>query len=400
MGRPPLPIGSHGKIWTRRETPDGVKPEKWVAGCLFRDADGQTRPVKRWAATEAKAKASLREALRERVGTGTATLSGGSRFEDAAAIWLDQIKLRRRVTTYDTYRSYLNSLVLPAVGKLLLRECTASRLQDFLDSLERQGVAANTRRSVRKVLRGTMQVAVRKEVLAHNPARELDAIEGAAARPTAYDAAELREFLTAMDADKVAVRTGLDNLIRFLFATGCRIGEALAIRWCDVNLGDQPQRVVDAAAGQQVIPPRSLWINGNIVPARGEGVRRHSGKTFAANRVLAMPEFLHTMLLVLRPITAADTDPVFPSASGGWRHPSTVQKSVRRLRERIGRPEFTTHVGRKTVASALDGDRQTARQIADQLGQANVAVTQNVYLRRGVLNPQAAAAIDQLHRGE
>lgn len=400
MARPPLPIGSHGQIFTKRESAEGIKPEKWRASTRFRDADGKTRQVERWGTSENKAKAELRAALRERVGVRGIHLSSSSRFEDAAKLWIERVKVQLRATTHDTYRSYLNTLVLPAVGQLLLRECTAGRLQDVMDELERQGRAANTRRGVRKVLVGVMQVAVRKEILEHNPAKHLEQIKGEGSKPKAYDADELRAFLAKLDADNVAVRTGLAALLRFQFGTGVRIGEALALRWCDVNLSDLKVKAYDSEVGEQVIPPRSLWINGNLVPVRGEGVRRHSGKTFAARRVLAMPDFLHTMLLVMRPIDAADDEPVFPSESGGWRHPSNVQKAVRRLRDRMGEgyEDFTTHLTRKTVASALDGDRRTAREIADQLGQSNVAVAQNVYLGRGRVNPEAAAVINAFHR--
>lgn len=400
MARPPLPIGSHGQIFTKRETPEGITPVKWRASTRFRDADGVTRQVERWGSTESKAKTNLREALRSRAGVHNVQLAASSRFADAAELWIERVKVQLRATTYDTYNSYLRSIVLPAVGQLLIRECTAGRLQDVMDTLEGQGRPANTRRSVRKVLVGVMQVAVRKGILDHNPAKQLEQIKGEGAKPKAYDAAELQAFLAKLDADQVAVRTGLANLLRFQFGTGCRIGEALALRWCDVNLGDMPIRARDELVGEQVIPPRSIWINGNIVPVRGQGVRRHSGKTFAARRVLAMPDFLHTLLLVLRPIDAADTEPVFPSAELGWRHPSNVQKAVRRLRARMGEgyEDFTTHVTRKTVATALDSDNRTAREVADQLGQANVAVAQNVYLGRGRINPDAAAAIGAFHK--
>jgi integrase len=54
-----------------------------------------------------------------------------------------------------------------------------------------------------------------------------------------------------------------------------------------------------------------------------------------------------------------------------------------------------SHTFRKTTATALDRRGQTARQLADHLGQAQVSITQDVYLGRRIHTPSAAAALDQ-----
>jgi len=53
-----------------------------------------------------------------------------------------------------------------------------------------------------------------------------------------------------------------------------------------------------------------------------------------------------------------------------------------------------SHALRKTTASALDDAGHTARQIADQLGQAKVSITQDTYLARQPANPAAAQALE------
>ncbi|HEY3558902.1 MAG TPA: tyrosine-type recombinase/integrase [Kribbella sp.] len=53
-----------------------------------------------------------------------------------------------------------------------------------------------------------------------------------------------------------------------------------------------------------------------------------------------------------------------------------------------------SHALRKTTATALDQAGHTARQIADQLGQAKVSITQDVYLGRRAANPAAAQALE------
>ncbi|MEV6894793.1 helix-turn-helix domain-containing protein [Kribbella sp. NPDC051137] len=53
-----------------------------------------------------------------------------------------------------------------------------------------------------------------------------------------------------------------------------------------------------------------------------------------------------------------------------------------------------SHALRKTVATTLDQAGHTARQIADQLGQAKVSLTQDVYMGRQAANPAAAQALE------
>ncbi|MFG1820644.1 helix-turn-helix domain-containing protein [Kribbella sp. NPDC049174] len=54
-----------------------------------------------------------------------------------------------------------------------------------------------------------------------------------------------------------------------------------------------------------------------------------------------------------------------------------------------------SHALRKATATALDEAGHTARQIADQLGQAKVSITQDIYLARRAANPAAAEALQR-----
>lgn len=398
MARPPLPLGSWGKVrayglvndqWIAKESiPDGARPTSWRAVTHYRGHNGHARQVERRASSETKARRALREALAQLSGQ-TVTLDTGSRFADAAKLYLEQIQTRRSGTTYDRYKTRLDKHVLPAVGQLYIRECTVSRFEKYMLDLERRGLSANTRRGIRTVLSGVMQFAVRHEIIAHNPVRDLSDIEGGVKKPSAMTPEQLADFLAKLDADKVAKQGDLPDFIRFLFGTGVRFGEALAVRWQDLNLTDKPVTI-----DGETIPPQSVWINGNIVAVSGKGLVRHEGKTFRANRVIGLPGYLHALLLVRKPLEAYEMEPVFPSGTLGWRHPCNVQRSVRRMREEIGYPDWTTHIGRKTVATILDMSGQTAREIADQLGHANPSMTQNVYMGRGLQNPAAAGALD------
>jgi integrase len=126
------------------------------------------------------------------------------------------------------------------MGGLLLRECTAGRIKGVLDGIRSDNptIAAET---LRACISGIMQVAIDHDVLPVYPVASVRKIEGGSKRAArAYDADELADFLTKMDADEKAKRADLPDLVRFLFGTSCRFGEALAV--CGGTTSTSPTR--------------------------------------------------------------------------------------------------------------------------------------------------------------
>ena len=416
MARPSIPIGTHGAVNTRAfvdgtwyaksEIPDGAKPTKWSASTRFGDADGTVNPVKRQGTSETKAKTNLEKACAERIGSRATRLAADSRFHEIAALWIERIRIQEKGTTYDTYRKWLTHRVIPAFGNVRIRLITVARLQDYFDLIATEPLpatgkplSANSRRVIRTVISGVLQYAIRRELLKTNPVRDMERIRSSSRKkPRAYDRGQAAAFFAKVDADKVARRGQLDQLLRFAFNSGCRLGEVLALRWQELNLTENPVKVSDPIAGDMEIPPHSAWVSGNIVRVAGKGLLRHEGKTDGSQRIVGLPPALVTMLLVQRPVGADDYEPVFPSTIGGWREPSTVGLSIQRLCARIGVEGFTSHVARKTYATALDSAGQSARQIANALGKTSVSDTQDVYLGRDIVNMDAAALLDDFFR--
>lgn len=407
MGAPPLGIGDHGKINTSRLSLEGQTPEKWRAYCLYRGKDGKTIKVEKrgeGADAEAAKKAAtknLEKHLRELKGSTITKLGRTTRLRVAVLRYLEGVKIRRKGTTYDLYRRWANARVIPDLGDLTIAECTAGRLQEYFDELAVEPskttgkpLAANSRRAIRKVLNGALKLAIRDGAITHNPVSALETIEGKRKFARGYDAEETAAFYAALDADRIGNAYGHTDLIKFQFETGARIGEALAVRRCDVNLTDKPVVVEHPSFGRWTIPPCTVWFNGNMVRVTGQGVIRHDGKTPSSVDLVGLPPSTVLRLLVQWPADAKPEDPVFPDSKGNFRCPTTTQSNIARLRKRIGHPEFTTHYGRRSYGTALDSAGQTARQVADGLRKTDIGDTQKSYMVRGLKNPEAVAAIE------
>lgn len=410
MGAPPLRLNSHGKVSIVRTTLDGVTPEKWRARCRWRGKDGKTVPIERWGPTEKAAGKKLDQFIREL--SGNNNLAGGksvkvthaTRLEVVGEIYLNSVLKKRKGTTYDTQRSWWTGTIKPAIGELRLRECTVGRLQEFFDDLAAETrlstgkrLAPGSLRNIRKVVSGALKVAVKEGVFTHNPVRELDPIEGGTRKPPiAYDQERSLAFIAAIEADRIAVQTGLTRLLKFIFKTACRIGEACAVTWRYVNLTDEPVRMVHPEHGEKVVPPWHVWITGNVVRVTGKGLLLHTGKTEDSVNVVELPISLRAELLADRPENYDPDAPVFPARTGGYREPHAAQRSIRALRKRItGFDDLISHIGRKTYATALDTGGQTARQATTALRKKSVSDTMQSYYGLGHTNPKVAELIEK-----
>lgn len=390
MPRPKLPLGSWGAINASTASDGRVR-----AYTRYRYRDGRTRKVERTASTKTKATRALRSALTDMAASDNGdSLDTDSTIDQAARLWLSNMADEVAETTHVGYRRGVNNHISPDLGGLLIRETKTSRINTWLKQLKTSGISANYRRSLRTMLSGILQLAVLEDILDNNPVTNLPRITGGNTRSKrTFTTDELASFLSALDNDRHATRADLPAFLRFLFGTGVRYGEALAVRWQDINLGEHPITV-----GGVSIPEQSCWINGNLVEVEGRGVVRHHGKTAAANRIVGLPQFLVALLMVRREVDDHDDDPVFPNGIAAWRRPTNVQRAVRNFRNRAGFEGFTTHVPRRTVATLLDQAGQSPRDIADQVGHTDPSLTQRVYMGRGMANPDAAAALDDAYR--
>jgi hypothetical protein len=129
-------MGTRGSVSVTKST----RGTSFVARCRYRDFDGVTRLLERHGRTKTSALAALQDELRLRAGAPVAPLRPEHTFERAAELWLAKLGAQvaegtRAITTADTYRQRLRSVILPAMGQWRLRECTVPRLDAFFTGL-------------------------------------------------------------------------------------------------------------------------------------------------------------------------------------------------------------------------------------------------------------------------
>lgn len=364
MPRSPLPVGTWGSI-SRAQS----GPGRWVARARFRDADGRTRKVEAWGSTGAKAENALKKAMVERAAVIASEIKPDTRLAEVGRRWLEE-----RVdgsdlatNTRQRYRDVVEKYVTPGVGGLTVREATTPRTESYLKQVTAASGPA-TAKLCRTVLTGMLALATVHGATPANPMRETSVIASHTPEVRALTVPEVRSLRAALRADKVAVRGDLPLLVDLLLATGCRIGEVLALRWADVDL----------KAG-------TVTVSGTIVRVKGVGLERQDKTKGKKARVLTLPAWAVKELKAAKQKAERGVEPVIPSWEGSWREVATVESQWRRWRERHEAWSWVTpHTFRKTVATAVERQRGS-RAAASQLGHSSEAVTNRHYIEQNLM---------------
>lgn len=391
-GRPPLPIGTAGAIRFER-----IGPKKVRARCRYRDTDGVTRDVEAWGTSQQDARGNLNHKLRERKRTGTVQDIGPDSYvKDLVAIWLSKLDERvkagkRAPGTARIYRVYIDSVILPRLGGLRIREVTVARVDAVIQDIAKsKGASAAT--TTRSVISGVMSLAARYDAIDANPTREAEVIDSPPKKPArALTLDEVALMRGKIRGDRKSRERDLPDFVDMLLATGVRIGEVCAIRWDDLDLDK-----------------RTVHIRGVVVRVKGEGlVIKTYENSKTKHRTLVLPRWAVAMLLERQVSRMPNRwNVVFTSMRGLLRDPSNTNADLREILDRVVKDhegnvrfpamkEVTSHVlGRKTVLTLMNKAGLPASAAADQAGHAKVSMTQDNYFGRKVLDTGAADVLD------
>lgn len=383
-GRPPLPVGTWGEVWTERYGAG------WRARTRFRDYDGRTRLVTRSGRTKGAARNTLTAYLLER----TTPVDGGEISNTTKVSALCEAYYSRKLTqgkwadnTRRRYREVIDSYVTPRIGELRMEEVTVGRLDTFLQGVSSE-IGAPTARLCKTVLSGALGLAVRHGALTANLMRETESIEVATKAVATLEFAQIAKLRAiAAEKDANALRYKKHShpatavIVDTLLGTGARIGEVLAVRLLED---------LDLTA-------RKVRISGTVVPDSKTGTMIRQGHTKGGkDRELLLPQFTVDALTHYAPSVPPNTDGLlFPSAVGTVRNPNNFRKIWRAMVEEAGLPKGTSpHTIRKTVATAVD-ELTDLRTAASQLGN-DEAVARKHYIKDHLEAPDVTEVLQGL----
>lgn len=274
--------------------------------------------------------------------------------------------------TMERYGDLLRIHVRPHIGAAKIQKLQAVQLAELYARLLREGLgpdrglSARTVGHVHRCLHKALAVAVEWGVLQRNPAD--------LAKPPKVESTEIA-ILEEDQAREVLQKLRDDPLYTFVFlglTTGMRRGEALALRWSDVDL-----------------KKGSLRVEQSLEQTRA-GLRFKAPKTKSGRRSIALPELVVAQLrlhwkgqqelrLKLGLGKAPDDALVFPSHDGAPQSPNAVTKAWAHAVAAHKLPRVTLHGLRHSHASQLIASNMDVLTISRRLGHGSPTITLGIY---------------------
>nr|CAA9313301.1 MAG: Phage integrase [uncultured Nocardioidaceae bacterium] len=369
---------SNGDGGVYRRASDG----RWVASLDLDPDGGPTRRRKvPYGATRREVVAKLREAQQR--------LADGASVEDSRILvgpFLTRWSVEGlgaaniKATTQENYAGIARTHLVPTLGHLRLDRLAPSDVDRLLAGKRQRGLSDSTVRLIYTVLRRALDHAARDGLVRRN-------VAAAVSRPTvAHRDAAVLSPAQAQTLLEAARGQRLCALYAVAMAAGLRRGEALALRWSDVDLHAATLRVSRTlsrtAAGLTFTEPKPARSRRTIpLPASlVDELRAHRTRQLAER--LAAGSLWR------------DHDLVFPSLTGTPLDPRNALRAFTATAERAGLAGIGLHTLRHTCASLLLAQGVHPRIVMETLGHSGISITMDTYSH--VMPPQQREAADRM----
>jgi integrase len=147
--------------------------------------------------------------------------------------WIDKRKKQVKDSSICTYISLFKNYISPSLGDVKVAKIEKRQVEKMLDSIDKAGKSAQTTNYVLSLIRMILADAVRDEICTRNIAATIKRMKSTdRANKTYHRALSIEEqqiFLQEIQDDYYC------EIIMFLLFTGCRIGEAGAVQWNDID---------------------------------------------------------------------------------------------------------------------------------------------------------------------
>ena len=302
--------------------------------------------------------------------------------------WLDTYcKQNLAPNTIRGYRVNVEKHIIPYIGNIPLIKLTPKNIQDLYTRLISSGLSGTSARYVHNNLHKAFSYAVKLQALPRNPT---DLVEPP--KITRHEAAtltpeEVLRLLTACGS------SDLGTPVLLAVALGLRRGEALALRWDDVDLDN-----------------RVAVIRHSALCERLDSFQISDTKTRTSRRAIRLPEYVATVLQARLDLLRERRRTLGKSYNAmnlvcfretGQPYTSNVlQHQYKKLLHSAGLPDIRFHDLRHTNATLMLRNGIPAKVVSSMLGHSSIQLTMDTYSHvLPDMQEGAADAMDKLLTG-
>ncbi len=152
-------------------------------------------------------------------------------FAETANIYFNEMRTQRKASTIETDRKTLK--IIGNMNDMQIDSIRSDTIQKLFNDMDMQGYSLNYIKKVYTTVRKVFKYAVKERIISDNPMNKVIKIT----RPNEVKNDELK-FWTPKEFEifiKLVDDQQYYTLFNFLYNTGCRKGEALAMTWKDID---------------------------------------------------------------------------------------------------------------------------------------------------------------------
>jgi integrase len=369
-----------------RRASDGL----WIGSVSVGWEDGRRRRKTVSAKTAAEARKKLRDVQRN-VDAGLPVANDKISVNQLLDRWFRDV-LRHQVASpaLANYQSIADHHIRPTLGRKQLRQLKPADIDALLAAKLDAGLSVSTVRRIRSVLAQALTQAQRWELVDRNAATLSRPPKAARREGRGMTPEEARKFMTGVAGHR------LEAVFVTMLGTGLRRGEALALKWSDVDLTKATLTVARQLRRE----------DGPINPETG----KHEGgslvlidpKTEKSRRQVDLPSFVVTALRAHKARQAAErlkvgaswqeSGYVFTSGIGTALDPRNVSRQFSDVAARVGLGTWHIHELRHSAASLMIAQGQPIEVVSAVLGHSSIRMTVDTYTHIAPSGRKAAAA--------
>ncbi|MEZ7892721.1 MAG: site-specific integrase [Candidatus Wallbacteria bacterium] len=300
------------------------------------------------------------------------------KFEQFVELWhKDYASENLAPKTYSGYKGQLRLHILPAFGRLRLKDINDKVIRQYYHSLkepkarkdDRGGrLAEQTILQSHQILSSILEKAVKWGYIAINPAKKVERPKVPRRQIKCYDENDLKKLIQACETEPLKYRL----MIYIAISTGLRRGELMGLCW----------NRVDLINGTITIDKTSQYIP-------GIGTITKSPKNEFSVRTVSLSASVIQLLKEHKKIQEQDKENagtlwnesgrVFTMWNGTPTHPDTISKWFAKFLKRRNLPHICFHSLRHTSASIAIALGINMKTVSSRLGHANISTTMDIY---------------------
>lgn len=283
-------------------------------------------------------------------------------------VWLAEVaKPSVRHWTFKGYEVHVRLHLKPALGRMPLDRIEPVHVQRLLNDKLKSGLSPKSVRILRGTLRTALNHAVRWGYISRNPAAMVDGPRVETYEPRPFDVEEARKFLDATKGDR------LRALYSVALTVGLRQGEALGLRWHDVDL----------ELGTLMVSRQLQRIDGvfQLVELKTKRSRRMLALPAIAVRELRDHEIRQRDERERGGLGWNSRNLVFTRGDGEPLDGTVLSHQFHRLLDRANLAQRRFHDLRHSCATLLQAQEVSPRVAMEILGHSHIAVTMDMYTK-------------------